>query len=196
MKRPSSTRRGSSLVRPPNTRRARPATPGFTLIEVSVVVVLLTLLIGIATARLKGPYDLAKQQFDRRRIVFVDALARSYARRHQTATKLHFDVDAGQIELVVGPVGKTKQLDKLVLGGGLRLTRVLTADRESLLGRKTIAVGQHGQSESYALNLKDTSGKSEWTVVLGLTGQRVTLENQHEVQTLFRTLAANGTNAN
>jgi len=168
--------------------------PGFTLIEVSVVVVLLALLVSIAVTKLRGPYDQAKQQHFRDRIAQLDTFARSYAVRNHVTTIMTFDAIAGRIEIVADSREGLKRLEHLVLGSQLSLARVTTRTSDS--PQQKVQIGSLGQTETYALELLDSQGNSNWVVVLGASGQRVPVESRYEVQQLLRTLESKGFDSN
>lgn len=68
---------------------------GFTLIELTAVLVLMALIIAIAAIRLRAPYQAAKQAYWVDRIEAFDQNARQHARRFGRLSEMQIELSSG-----------------------------------------------------------------------------------------------------
>jgi prepilin-type N-terminal cleavage/methylation domain-containing protein len=190
-------------VRSPAFRRNRMAenrinaelrTPGFTLIEMAAVMVLLAIFATVVGISLRG--HLEKIRFDAAldSIELFDRRARHEASENSQFVALQIDTIAGRVEQKA-EVNSERSARRLTLSRGMRIDRVRTMDGERRRGTTNLAVTPRGQSESYALRLRTASGRQMWLLVCGLSGQAVRVESDDDLESLLAAPTATRRNA-
>ena len=160
------------------------ASGSFTLLEMLVVLAILSLVSAVAVARLRQPYRSARLGDAVGRLAVLDGQARGYAHRFGRDVRLVFDLDQN---LVYAESGGPEHHEcfRLVLGGGVRLDRVRTADRQADQGEFEVDLSAAGAGNSYAVRLSTPDGSGSWMFFAGLTGQAVKLKAEDDVKDMF-----------
>jgi prepilin-type N-terminal cleavage/methylation domain-containing protein len=157
----------------------------FTLIELIVVIVIMGLLATLAVLSTGGMMDRYQLSQAAETIEIFDARARRSA--HSLRQPIRAIIQPNQRRLVIAsPGGNTSRsvaaqfrLPRAVEIAEIRLRRRVTA-----AGNFEIDYNRQGSSPTYALRLQ--RGKmSRWLVVLGVSGQIVTLKNEGEVDEIL-----------
>lgn len=148
---------------------------------------LVALVSGMVVMRLQVPYRMARFRDAVQRLALLDQQARSHARRFGRAAELVCDLAKNQIVLQAVPA-EGLPLTQLVLPAGIRLERVRTRAGHTEAGEAHIAIGEDGQTPSYALWLKGPERIEEGLFFAGLTGQVTTLKAESDEEPLFALL--------
>ncbi len=157
----------------------------FTLIELVVVMVILGILAALVANSLSGV--VARQQLSRaaQTIEMFDAKARREARRRRLPTEALIDRTRGR--LTIDRIGRgdngspesTYRLPRQVKIKEVRMRR------QGVVGTQVeIDINRFGQSPTYAVELQ-RGETSRWLVVLGLTGQVISLDSEGEADAIL-----------
>ena len=176
-----------------NPRRNSNAGYGFTLLEVLVVLAILGLVVGVVALRLKQPLRVARTGDSIGRIAFVDRQARSYAKRFARPIRLVYDMDKS---CLYAESTDHKELFRVCLPNGIRISNTCTADGSVDHGRSAIDVSSTGQTDSYAVRLGVGEESGHWVFFAGVTGQSSQFEVEDDVKNVFETLRRARVNAN
>lgn len=160
------------------TRRTRCSRIGFTLLEVIVVCVILSLIAGMVTLSLSGRIRSTRLGQVQGSIASADRVARTIARNNGSSALLIFDDDEVRVE--VGR--KTHKVIRFPAGIELSTVRL---QRKAGRARGEVLVSSIGQSVSYGIELTAGS-KSRWLVVSGLSGQVSEVTNAEQANALLR----------
>ena len=180
------------------TFHSPPFTPAFTLIELLVVLALAAILATVAVVSLAGTARAARAQDAADQVAHYDRLTREWARRFDRPARLTFDLDGGTVSRsAAAAAGDDATADRpaaLHLSAGLRFERVVWPGGSATAGQASVAVSSRGQTPSYAVLLSGNKGRAggadqHWLVVAGLTGRTIAVNDEREVEDLFRTLA-------
>jgi prepilin-type N-terminal cleavage/methylation domain-containing protein len=149
----------------PTTRNRSPAR-GFTLIELCVVLVIISLVLAIAIPHYGGFLTRGTMRSEARRIAALARYLISEASRSGNVYYLNFDVAKGRYWVTVGggrgrPMEERTQLTKVrVLPGGIAFKDVAIAGRAGKSqGRNTIAFYPRGESDEAIVHFSDYGGK-------------------------------------
>jgi len=157
---------------------------GFSLVEITVVLVILGLAAGTVALNYRGPLrdlglrDLAHQ------VVSFDRLTRVQAREQDRSLRLVFDLGANEVRRVETD-GLTERGERLVPSGDYRLEKVRVGQVESTTGCTVVPCGRLGLTPSYAVSLRGPGGQQRWLVVSGLTGLVEELDDGKELAEIF-----------
>ena len=190
--------------------RREPLQHGFTLIELSVTLVLLGLLATATALRLQGVGRLVEIEDAIERIGAMDQHARQLARASGRGGQLVYDLGRNAIRHV--DAQSQADLSKpLILPEWLRLDAIrLDAERDIVSGQIAIAISAEGTSWAealpgagggrhfrgfrggYAVRVKHDGldGGYVWLVVAGIGGQVTVVQSDDQVQRLFEMLNA------
>ncbi|QOV90977.1 pilus assembly FimT family protein [Humisphaera borealis] len=171
--------------RPSNFRR-----PGFTLIEVAAVALLMAILAGAVAWSFSGPVASVRTADVLDRIKTFDGTARLAARNTGRPVTMQFDPyegsmtrfdDRGQGEPFLAYRG--------VLPSGYRIERVRLPDSPATAGegRTTVPCSIDGRTPTYAVCLSG-GGKEHWLLFAGLTGQVTEVNDESAVDAIFETV--------
>jgi len=165
----------------------------FTLIEMLVVLALSAILAAIVSVSLIGSYRTARADDVAGRIANYDRLAREYSRRFGRRVRVIFDLSRDTITRAPGEESENSRDN---IGGVLHLPsmfhldRVVTVGGTVTNGQASITCSADGQTPSYAIRLTDAKGTHYWMVTAGLTGKTLQVNDEQEVQDIFRTIDA------
>jgi len=160
---------------------------GFTLLELVVVLAIMSMIAGVAIARLKEPYCIARLGDVTSRIEHLDLQARAYAERFARDVRLIYDLDKNTAYVESGDTGH-QELFRLILPSGVLLDRMRTCDQQMENGRFALDLSAAGQSSSYAVRLSAGEGRCRWLFFAGVTGQVSEVAGQDDITKLFEML--------
>jgi type II secretion system protein H len=164
--------------------------PGFTLLEMIVVLALLALLATVVTVSLAGPRRAARAQDAADEILNYDRSAREWCRRFGRPGGITFDLDRRTVRRVTaGQSDSPQQPAALHLSSGFRVARLVSAGQSREAGEVTLPCSPRGQTPSYAVLLAGPEGGQRWIVVAGLSGKAVTAGDAREVEAIFQSLS-------
>ena len=167
---------------------------GFTLIEVMVALLVVSLVAGAAVLSLASPKRRAELDDVVGGVVQFDLLTRQYALRHGRATQLVFDLDAGTIRRLSGPGGRQERGSAHVVQNGFRLGGLTLAEGNIVRGRTAIWCSERGLTPTYALRIEGPAGR-RWVLFTGLTGQSTVLDDEKAMQQTMSLLSGKGADA-
>jgi prepilin-type N-terminal cleavage/methylation domain-containing protein len=159
-----------------------PRSGGFTLYELIAVMVVLAILAGTVAISVRGHVSNARLQAFRDRLEACDARARADARRDDHAVWLEFDSTGQRVLRSEGTEASERSLNA---PRGVEIAQIRIASQESDHGILQIAISPLGQSDTYAVQLRASSGRSEWLVVLGASGQCLRVDKGDDVAEIF-----------
>ncbi|MEM1068736.1 MAG: prepilin-type N-terminal cleavage/methylation domain-containing protein [Planctomycetota bacterium] len=148
---------------------------GFTLIELVVVLVIMALLVSIAAVSLRGTMDRYHLNQAKQVIISSDAKARRQARSIERPLVMTIDRRKRQIR-----IGESI----FRIPAAVEVASVDTGRRVTVGTEVEIDFGRSGWSPSYAVELKRGSA-SRWIVVLGGSGQVLTVEDREAADELL-----------
>lgn len=164
---------------------------GFTLVEMLVVVTVIGLIAATAALRLSSAAHRARLQHAIQRIETVDNRLRTRATDRGETTHLEFDLGTSQIRLEFANGADATSIDL----GDVKISRFVAPTRETSSGRIKLGYSSHGTSESFAIELSRGNDEPTWLLFAGLTGQMTRMEEERDVQEVFRILRAGGVDA-
>ncbi len=149
--------------------RTRTNRTAFTLIELGVTIVILSVAALAITVRYRGVLATRGHEDALDRIRYIDAMARAAARRQDRPLSIEFDLTVGRILCVDPDTNQSMGLEES-FDAETRLARLASAESSISSGRMALVVSRHGWTADYALAVERPSGQQEWIIFPGLTG--------------------------
>lgn len=147
---------------------------GFTLIEVTAVVLIMGVMAGLAGMSLLGALDQATLDDVAARIVAADTLTRQRAMRSGQPIYLHFITEQHELHCRQGEARSTP-VAHWPAKYSVELIMLATDEGD-------IRINRSGRSGSYIVRVSDPSQRSRWIVVCGLTGERGVFADEQAVR--------------
>lgn len=166
-------------------RKDRSIPSGFTLYELVAVMVVVAIIAGTVAISVRGHVSNAQLEAFLERLETFDARGRAEARRLNQSIRLAFDSTDRRISQMIGDDVYAATRRSYAVPRGVEIARIKTTRQESEGGVLQIAVSPLGQTDTYALRLEASSGRSVWLVVLGASGQCLRIEKENEVEEIF-----------
>jgi prepilin-type N-terminal cleavage/methylation domain-containing protein len=190
------TERVASSQHPVARRKTSGGKPGFTLIEMLVVIALAALMASIVAVSLTGSYRSASVEDAAGRIATYDRQAREHARRFGIPGRLVFDLGRGTVtRAAIEGESMSETAGVLQLPTGVHIGRVVTAQGTAAGGQIAVPVSRDGQTASYAVCLTSMKGQEYWIVTAGLTGRTLKVRDEREAQDIFRAMSGDAAGA-
>lgn len=166
---------------PPPNERHRSVCRAFTLVELTVVLLLMAVLAGVVAVSFAASVRTARLEDVIRQIESFDHLARDEAVRFDRPVARAFRVSQGAL-VRLDPAAQDEGTVIWRLGSTVRIDRVMVegdgaADRDA-----TVRYSRLGYSPTYAVQLSDTKGNRRWLVVAGLSGSTRVTNDEMEVR--------------
>ena len=161
---------------------------GFTLIELTVVLLIMGIIAAIVTLKISGPVSQVKLQDVAERIKQFDIHTRSYARQHGKALRVDVDLSKNCISRWDNAGNQLGQ--PLKLPSNFSIEKCQVASQQQVRNATLLKYSSQGMTHSYAIKLADKS-QSKWIFIIGLTGELVELENEQNVQKIMESLSRN-----
>ncbi len=143
--------------------------PGFTLIEITAVLLIAAIAAAAVTLRIQGPLARAEMGELIGLIGRFDHLTRVYARQHDRPLLLIVDLATGELRRMdtekSEPIGSPLQLPS-----NWRIARLLVGGSDITYRDVEIRCSRLGLTPSYAILLAKDTGKRKWLLVPGLGG--------------------------
>ncbi|TWT82576.1 hypothetical protein CA13_40390 [Planctomycetes bacterium CA13] len=153
----------------------------FTLLELMVVIVLLVIVSGIGLLSIQSSMTLAARQRVISQIIALDNQERAAARRSPRQGRL-VQSSAEQIQFELAQ--RTVQMPS-----GMRINRLLMlTDRANFASVSEVTFVSSGQSPTYAVEIVDARGMRSWIILLGISGQAFSIDNENEMTALLDTV--------
>ena len=150
---------------------------GFTLLELVIVMIIVSVLSTIAVTSLSGTIDHYKLTQAAEVIQRFDAHARQQAVNHRQAVKATVEPLRNQLQV---ETSTDQAIRHFRLPSGVGIGEILLRRKTVASGNFEIRFNQDGGSRSYALELK-RGKRSQWIVVLGGSGQIMEMNQRGEV---------------
>ena len=156
--------------------------PGFTLIEVIAVVVILGMLVGIATMNLPGHVNRAKLIQAVGLLEEADRFARTIARKEHMPLEMTLNRKSRTIRVRSIDASASKPISRLwKFPSGITVNGIRDSQGSNASNEKQIVISANGTSTVYAIGLAGTNRKASWLVTLGFSGQQIRMENEADV---------------
>jgi len=164
---------------------------GFSLIEITLVMLIMAIVAAAVTLRAQGPMQSAKMDEVAAMIGDFDRLTRVYARRHDRPVLLVVDLSTGRLSRTArdGAYSSGEDIgEPLELPQGYTIDALMVRRQDIRAGSASIAFGRRGLSATYAILLVGPGGRSQdptqkrWLCVTGLGGQVLEMAESDEEQ--------------
>ncbi len=159
-------------------RRAK----AFTLLEVTVVVLILALVSAAATLHVRGRMESANLQDVVGQVRSFDRLTRSFSREQDRALRVM--VSSGRLRRVdesgLKDIGTALELPEGFAVAEVRVAGKLPANADTVVGCSRL-----GLTPSYAVKIAARSGAARWVLFAGLSGEAREIEDEREVQDIL-----------
>ena len=146
---------------------------GFTLVELSVVLILIALLTAAVTVSGKDVIQRARGKSAEETIRHVDRLARSWARRFG-GEAIEIDISRDVFTATSNSKARGGLTERFLPGPETDIESVQVFGRGRGIrssGRVEIGIDADGRSDSYSLTLRERSGERVRLLLSGLSGQ-------------------------
>lgn len=162
---------------------------GFSLIEIVLVLLVLALVAGAVTLRVRPILARMDARACLDEMAGFDRLSRAFAREQGRPVLLLFDLAEGRVRRT-SEDGREALGQALDLGPGWRLAEIRLVGRSYRSGRVSVSISGRGLGPTYAVALEGAGGERRRFLVAGLTGQVMEAETDKEVDDAFRALEA------
>ncbi len=157
---------------------------GFTLIELTIVLLILGIAAGAVSLRMQSPLRRARTKDVLSAIVDFDRTTRSYARMQDKPVLLIIGSRGNRLER--STPDKQKSLgEKFELPNKWQIIRTLVGPEATSGMIGEIRISRAGYSPSYAICLKDKNNKRTWMIITGLTGATVFCDNEFQAKNIL-----------
>jgi len=157
-----------------------------TLIELTLVLVILGIITGAVVIRIQGPLGRARLDDAIDAVAGFDRLTRLAAVQQDRPFRMAFDLSRGRLsrtDLQGKPAGV-----ELKLPGGFEMRRLIVRRQDADTSSLAVSCSRHGRTPTYAV-LLEGAGRKQWLVTFGLTGKQIRLDSEQQVREI---LAATG----
>ncbi len=166
---------------------------GYTLIELIAVVTLLSLVSATITVSFRRPLLEARFSSFCETLLGIDDRARSAAMASEVSGQIVFDLKNQAVKSSRSNDGSLFW-QTIYVPDGLRLVALRTRHGRVSDDSVVLPVSISGATATYALNVTSTA-KSRWIIVFGGTGQSWEVEDEKEVEKLFKSIRQQGIDA-
>ena len=144
--------------------------PGFTLLELLVVIVILGLLASIVGAKMGGR-GLVRLQQAEEALLSTDSWARQLAQKQGRTVRLRIDIEAGIFQVEDKGGSSDSVVRKRGCAAGITIERALCAQEERSRGTLVVSYDRNGGSDTYAVKLQTANGPARWVLLAGGSGR-------------------------
>ena len=159
----------------------------FTLVELTVVLLVLAITAGAVALRVAGPMARAKVENIVGRIAQFDRTTRRHCISNDRKVRMVIDLGEGRLQLTDAG-GRDLQGQTLVLPKPLKIAQVVLAEDETSSGIVTLSCSTRGLMQSYAMLVEGAGEREQWLMFCGLTGRVVEMDGYDQVVETFRAL--------
>ena len=159
----------------------------FSLVELSVVLLILAIAAGAIVLRVSGPMHRAQMNDAVDQVRSFDTLTRQIARQQGRPIQTVFHVGSGRISRT-DSTGREGVGSVIELPGDFVISRLAIDGRTLGSGQAAVGFSSQGFSGSYAVRISGPSGQERWLLLAGLSGQPTELGNETEVDAYFAAL--------
>lgn len=152
---------------------------GFSLIEITMVLLILGVAAAAVTLRVEPMLHHAQTEQVVRDIVEFDRLTRTLARRHDQQFRLVLDTSVGELRRL--DVTGVESCGRAVrLPDGFAMTKVLLRAQDIGAGTISIPCSRRGFMPTYAVRLDGPGGRRQWILMTALGGQEVMIDDDND----------------
>lgn len=162
---------------------------GFSLIEVTMVVLILAIAAAAVALNVRAPMANVGMRGCIDQVVSFDRLTRAYAREQDRAVRLWVDLGAGELRRT-DEEGRDQLGQSLRLPRDYRLTDLRVAGRSAGGGSMALACSAQGLTPTYAVLLEGPGGRKQWLLFAGLSGQAWEAKDEREIEGYFEACQA------
>ena len=153
----------------------------FTLFELMAVLIVIAILAGTVALSVRGHIANARLETFLDRLETFDGHARRDARRRNDFAALLFDLNDKRIYRSM----RDAPGQSLAVPLGVEIEQISTNSQRSDHGVLRVTVSALGQADTYALQLRASSGRRVWLVVLGGSGQCLRFDRENDVEEML-----------
>ena len=156
---------------------------GFTLVELMLVLLILAIAAAAVTVRAQGSLRGARMNEVLSAFRDFDRTTRAAARNQDRPFRLVVSLSGGTIARADGE-GRLIRGQVMSLPSDIRFDRLLVRRQDCRDGDVTISCSRKGFTPTYAVLLK-SSGRSQWLVVAGLTGDMLLVADEKQARNIL-----------
>ena len=157
---------------------------GFTLLEVIVALVIISLITSAAIINLANPLSEANHRNALSKIAEIDMQTRGIARSQGKPVDLVFDLSDNFIYRQ-NPATNERIASKIKLTGDAQITQLLVRGQSLTAGTMAIRCSRGGYMPTYALKIETPNTRPSWLLIAGPTGQVTELENESQIEKIW-----------
>ena len=159
---------------------------GFSLIEMTVVLLILAISAAAVTLRIQGPLHNAQMSDVVERVAEFDLLTRTFARENDQPVWVCVNLDKNQLQRSRKEQDTYKECGSaMTLPDGFSISRLMLRDNDYEHGSVMIRFSRLGLGPSYVLRLIGPSDREQWILVTGVGGQLVQITNEEEARNIL-----------
>lgn len=162
----------------------------FTMIELTVVLLILAITAGAVTLRIRRPLQTAKARDLAGAIGQFDRVTRVAAQQQDRPLAIRIDPFEGVLTRT-DHAGRRIETLPLRLPNGFKIKELRIQQRTSTAQKRSIPISRHGLSPSYAM-LIEGNGQSQWIAFAGLTGASFQPETDAQAKDIFAEIGPRG----
>ncbi len=163
---------------------------GFTLIELSIVLVIVSMIAGAVAFNWRSGLQPALLHDSIRKIILADRQTRQFAASRNCECRLEFDSDSGRITSTRFANGRAESIS-YAIDRTIQISDVEAVDRGHVIQNVpemyTIDYSAKGLSPTYRLRVQ-SNGESVWLLFAGGTGQPTQFQSKEQIDEVFDTL--------
>ena len=156
----------------------------FSLIEITLVLLLVAIAAAVVTVRMSGPAERMRMRDAADRVAQFDRASRAYALEHDESLRLVIDLSADEIARTDAD-GEEVSGRPLRMPGGWSIARLIINGEEAGVGSASVSVSRRGLTPSYAVLLTGPADRSQWILVTGLGGEVVALDDENQLRDIL-----------
>ena len=160
---------------------------GFTIIELTVVILIIAIVAAAATINLSTPLANAKFQDVQIDLESFLLQARNRAANTDTAIEVTINIDNNIVTQKVAGTELENQ-KRLALPADYKIKRIVGEDFDISQGKMAVTYSTKGFADSYAILIAGKSNTQHWLLVSGLTTALTSLNDEKEVKNLFKAI--------
>ena len=156
----------------------------FTLVEIIVALVIISLTATIVTINTGGPLNDANWSDAISRIERADQFVRTYT--ENTAQPININIDLSENRIFFTDVGDQKKVGRIIkFPSGIRIAKLLVKGQALTGGVMPIRCSKASLTPTYAILVLGPNGRQVWLLIAGLSGQITEFENEEQIEKVW-----------